>query len=81
MDLFCKRVTRRMWLNQILSWCIRGSIKNVKYSRGELIELIKQDEGALREIPEREFIFDMLQMDVAKVVIELFIRKALTEQP
>lgn len=74
-------VLRRQWLNQILSWCIRGSVNKVVYSRDEVISFVVDDILAnkdMREsIPEASIVLQMLKDDVTAKEIEVYLRKAL----
>ena len=77
MDDLDKAVCRRLWLNQILSWCIRGSVKGVEYTREQIYDLCSQDEDARANIPEFNDVCYLLNTDCSVKDIEKWLRIAL----
>lgn len=78
MDDLDRKIVRRQWLNQVLSWCIRGSVRDVTYSREQILSIIEKDlqEGKdiVTAIPEATIIRDMFKYDWPVKEIEGHIR-------
>lgn len=81
LDEVCNAVVRRQWLNQILSWCIRGSINKVEYSRDEIISIIVNEILINRDlvdtIPEATKVLQMFRDGLSAAIIEKYLRMVL----
>lgn len=83
MDDFDRKVLRRQWLNQVLSWCIRGTVGGVTYSREQTLAIIEKDlqegEDIGATIPEATIIRDMFKYGRSVKEIEAHIRFVLRQ--
>lgn len=72
-----KQILRRQWLNQILGWCIRGSVGGVTYSREELFPLISEDKDAAQNVPEHSEVVRLFESGATPKEIDIYIRSVL----
>lgn len=77
MDDFDRKIIRRQWLNQALSWCIRGSVEGVTYTREQIQDIIEDDKIAAERIPEASILLQMFKTGKATKVIEVYLRQIL----
>ena len=75
---FCTKVVRRLWLNQILEWALRGKVSGKEYSREDIIALVESDVEAKGNISEYQDVMNLLKDGTSKSEIRTYIRKALT---
>jgi len=76
-DDLARKILRRQWLNQVLSWCIRGSIGGVEYTREQQQGFIEKDPLAIERIPEASILLQMFKTGKTTKEIETYLRHVL----
>ena len=64
-------------MNQVLSWCIRGSIGGTEYTREQQQDLIEKDPLAIERIPEASVLLQMFKTGKTVKEIETYLRQVL----
>ena len=74
---FDRKVIRRRWLNQILSWCIRGWVDGEQYTREQIVKFIEEDAQALKNVPEVVVLLRMFKIGMSEKSIGAYLREVI----